>query len=204
LQNWVSRAGKAEVTYDNGCTYKGDFNSEKQKHGSGVYTWMVADEESGEMKTVATYDGAYADGKKNGLGKMTFPNGDEYHGEWKDNKMEGEGTYKYAATKDIYSGSWVAGIKSGQGVYEYGADKSKLSGTWEDGVFTTGEWILEGCGKYKGAFANGKPAGAGSFEFASGITQSGEYVVKAVEEGEEPSEEPPTWAGAPVFSTVKA
>ena len=69
------------MTYDNGCTYKGDFNSEKQKHGSGVYTWMVADEESGEMKTVATYDGAYADGKKNGLGKMTFPNGDEYHGD---------------------------------------------------------------------------------------------------------------------------
>ena len=70
------------MTYDNGCTYKGDFNSEKQKHGSGVYTWMVADEESGEMKTVATYDGAYADGKKNGLGKMTFPNGEAPNEGW--------------------------------------------------------------------------------------------------------------------------
>lgn len=26
---------------------------------------------------------------------MTYPNGDEYTGEWKDNAMEGEGTYVY-------------------------------------------------------------------------------------------------------------
>ena len=200
----MSRDGKAEVTYDNGCTYVGDFNSEKQKHGQGVYTWKQMDEDSGEAKEVAKYEGAYADGKKNGIGKMTYPNKDEYTGEWKDNKMDGEGTYKYAKTNDIYSGAWVAGIKSGQGVYEYGADKSKLNGTWESGAFVSGDWVLDGCATFKGAFANGKPSGPGSFEFASGITQTGEYVAKAVEEGEEPSEEPPTWVGAPVFSTVTA
>lgn len=29
------------------------------------------------------------------MGKMTYPNGDEYTGEWKDNTMDGEGTYVY-------------------------------------------------------------------------------------------------------------
>lgn len=43
----------------------------------------------------ATYEGNYTDGKKAGTGKMTYPNGDEYTGEWKDNAMEGEGTYVY-------------------------------------------------------------------------------------------------------------
>ena len=54
------------------------------------------------MKEKAKYEGAYADGKKNGVVKMTYPEGDNYHGEWKDNKMEGEGTYTYVKTKDIY------------------------------------------------------------------------------------------------------
>ena len=66
---------------------EGDFNSEKQKHGQGVYSWMEPDEESGEAKKVASYEGKYTDGKKNGLGKMVFPNGDVYFGEWKDNKV---------------------------------------------------------------------------------------------------------------------
>jgi hypothetical protein len=184
----------------------GEFNGEKMKHGKGVYTWkenVGEDEDPAGATVIATYDGAYVDGKKNGVGKMTFRNGDVYHGEWVDNKMEGEGTYTYAKTKDIYSGSWVGGLKSGQGVYEYGGDKSKMSGKWDNGAFVSGEWVLQGCGTYKGTFANGKPVGAGGFEFASGITQSGEYLVKPVEEGAEPSEEPPTWRGDPVFSTVK-
>lgn len=43
----------------------------------------------------ATYEGSYVDGKKAGVGKMTYPNGDVYTGQWKNNVMEGEGTYVY-------------------------------------------------------------------------------------------------------------
>lgn len=43
----------------------------------------------------AIFEGNYKDGKRAGVGKMTYPNGDEYTGEWKDNAMEGEGTYIY-------------------------------------------------------------------------------------------------------------
>lgn len=57
----------------------------------------------------AVYEGDYRDGKKAGMGKMTYPNGDEYTGEWKDNVMEGEGTY-------IYKVHLIAGGCLSQGV----------------------------------------------------------------------------------------
>ena len=99
----------------------------------------------------------------------------------------------------------MAGVKSGNGCYEYGGDKSKLNGTWESGNFISGEWIMEGAAVYKGSFMNGAPSGAGSFTFASGVSQEGEYVAKPVSEDEDPTDAPPappTWAGNNVFSTV--
>jgi hypothetical protein len=202
--NWVARAGKALVTYGNGCTYEGYFNSEKQKHGFGVYSWIEPDEEAGAHKKVASFEGMYTDGKKHGLGKMTFPNGDVYNGEWKENKMEGEGTYMYAKTKDIYSGAWVAGLKHGTGCYEYGETKSQLNGSWESGAFVSGEWVLSGAGIFQGGFQGGKPSGPGQFVFASGVTQSGDYSKRQAVEDEDASLIEPTWSGTQVYSTVAA
>merc|ERR1711966_595189 len=102
--------------------------------------WMEAGEEEDEPKEKAMYEG-------------------EYTGEWKENKMDGKGTYKYAKTSDIYSGMFVDGQKDGEGCYEFGADSSKLYGTWVKGVFTTGEWLFKTNDaatpfKYSGEFAN--------------------------------------------------
>ncbi|GMI45868.1 hypothetical protein TrCOL_g8428 [Triparma columacea] len=201
--NWISKAGKATVTYADGSTFAGTFDEEKLKQGPGVYTWMGPGEEEDEKKVVAVYDGEYKDGVKSGRGKMTFPSGDVYDGFWKDNKMDGEGTYTYKATGDIYSGAFVAGKKSGEGRYEFGADSSQLVGTWVDGSISTGSWELKGAAVYTGAFKNGKPDGEGSFKFESGITQEGSYVAK--KDGEEDDEDAPvtiTWEGKPVFGTA--
>ena len=37
---------------------------------------------------------------------MTFPNGDVYDGEWKDDKKQGQGKYTWASG-DIYDGDWL-------------------------------------------------------------------------------------------------
>ena len=201
--NWISKAGKATVTYADGSSFVGTFDEEKLKQGEGVYTWMGPGEEEDEKVEKAVYKGEYKDGVKNGRGSMKFPNGDLYDGFWKDNKMEGEGTYTYKATGDIYSGSFAAGKKSGEGRYEFGGDSSQLVGTWVDGAITTGSWELKGAAVYKGSFKNGKPDGEGSFKFSSGIEQSGSYVAK--KDGEEDDEEAPvtiTWEGTPVHSTA--
>jgi len=201
---WIAKAGKAKVTYNDGSTYTGFFNEEKQKDGEGVYIWMEQGEEEDEPKQKASYEGSYKNGKKDGTGKMTFPSNDIYTGEWKENKMHGTGTYEYKKTGDIYSGTFVEGQKEGEGCYEFGADSSKLKGKWEKGKFITGEWIYKGAGKYAGTFQNGQPIGAGSFSFVNGIVQEGEYVSKGPKEEEAEEAEVVTetsWVGTPVYST---
>ena len=86
VQSWVSRSGAAKVTYDSGSIFEGVFNDEKQKHGMGKFTWMAVAEDE-EPKVLAVYEGLYKDGKREGLGKMVYPSGDEYRGDWLDNKV---------------------------------------------------------------------------------------------------------------------
>ncbi|CAM9356203.1 unnamed protein product, partial [Choristocarpus tenellus] len=97
VTNWLPRPGKAKVTYGGGSTFEGVFNGERIKEGMGTYTWMQVseDDDSEEPQVRATYEGNYRDGKRSGMGKMTYPNGDVYTGEWENNFMEGEGTYVY-------------------------------------------------------------------------------------------------------------
>eukprot|EP01035_Chromulina_nebulosa_P027401 gene27401-36041_t len=194
--NWIKRAGKCKVTYVNGHTFEGNFDAEKIKQGYGIYVWMAAGSEEDETPVEkARYEGDYKDGLKHGFGKMKFPNGDLYEGEWVENKIEGEGTYTYKKSGDIYSGSWVSNKKSGQGTLEFGSDSSMLVGTWIDGQITTGTWVLKGAAVYEGQFKLGRPFGEGKFNFESGLSQTGSYDVQKLPEGEE--EEQPAEGEAP-------
>jgi hypothetical protein len=48
---------------------------------------MASSGEDEEKTEKARYEGNYRDGLKSGVGRMTFPNGDVYEGEWLDNKV---------------------------------------------------------------------------------------------------------------------
>jgi hypothetical protein len=86
--NWIKRAGRAKVTYVNGHVFEGTFDAEKMKQGYGVYIWMgPGSEEDDTPVEKAKYEGNYKDGMKSGYGKMKFPNGDLYEGEWLENKV---------------------------------------------------------------------------------------------------------------------
>ena len=50
------------------------------------------------------YVGAIKNNRPNGIGTMTFPNGDVFEGSWIDGCMDGEGVYRfYDANKDKFS-----------------------------------------------------------------------------------------------------
>jgi hypothetical protein len=46
-----------------------------------------------------------------------------------------------------------------------------------NGQLTTGSWIMKGYGVYEGTFEYQRPIGKGTFKFASGQVQTGEFVV---------------------------
>jgi hypothetical protein len=46
-------------------------------------------------------------GVKEGHGKLTYSDGAFYEGNFKNNKMEGQGTLFYEARKPAYEGAWV-------------------------------------------------------------------------------------------------
>jgi hypothetical protein len=156
------------------------------------------------------YEGQYVEGKKQGIGKMTFPNGDKYHGMWEADRFHGEGTYYYAASKDIYSGHWNRGVKQGEGVMMFAADESQLVGRWEKGTFVAGKWVMKDGTSWHGPFKRGKPLGKGVYYFPNGTMQEGEYVMEGegTEEGEAAEEEDPTvelktvWRGGPIVPTT--
>ncbi|KAH7484602.1 Radial spoke head 1-like protein [Phytophthora ramorum] len=151
---YLRREGEVKITYANGDTFEGAIGPERLKHGEGKYTWNQRNPE-GELSVFATFEGTYVNGS-NGLGKMTFANGDEYH--------------------DIFSGRFESGIRFGKGTYEFAADKSLFVGEWADHTITNGKWVFKDGGSYVGRFENGNPIGNCMLKFPSGLQQDGEFV----------------------------
>ena len=102
---------------------------------------------------------------KHGNGKIVFPGatntlghqvgGEEYDGEWNEDQMHGQGTYKYTSG-NVYSGDWANGMMEGFGKMVY-ADGSSYEGTWSnnlmhgDGVYIDADKIT-----WTGIFVEGQ------------------------------------------------
>jgi len=68
---------------------------------------------------------------KNGKGTYTWPNGDKYIGNWKDDKADGKGTIIWA-NDDKYVGEFKDNDRTGQGTFTR-SDGSQYSGKFEKG-----------------------------------------------------------------------
>ena len=79
------------------------------------------------------YEGEWKDGQKNGQGTYTWSNGNKYVGEFKDGKKHGQGTFTWSNGRK-YVGEFKNGIQNGKGTY-----------TWSDGLLissTTKKWKI--------------------------------------------------------------
>ena len=56
----------------------------------------------------------WACGVHNGYGRMIYPNGEFYIGEWRNNIIEGHGIYSFNGGR-VCEGKWINGIINGHG-----------------------------------------------------------------------------------------
>ena len=78
----------------------------------------------GDGKVQPKYKGEITNGKPNGQGTFTLPDGRKYVGELKDGEPNGQGTETFP-DGDKYVGKWKNGEYHGQGTYTY-PDGGKL------------------------------------------------------------------------------
>jgi hypothetical protein len=106
------------------------------------------------------YEGETDFGYLFGDGKFSFKSGSVLDGEWKDNTLEGNGTYNVPSEGD-YSGGFINNQKSGKGSF-----------TWRDGSVYTGEWKED------------KITGNGELKTSNGIVYSGTFKDNCFYAGE--------------------
>ena len=76
------------------------------------------------------YVGEFKDDKRNGQGTLTFPSGEKYVGEFKDDKRNGQGTLTFPSGQK-YVGEFKDDKRNGQGTHTFPSGQ-KYVGGWKD------------------------------------------------------------------------
>ena len=137
------------------------------------YKWMIRVPIIG--MDAGEYSGEKQDSVKNGKGTCILINGITYKGEWKDDKMHGQGIY--TTNKFSYKGTFNQGNFDGEGVLtklnKWGAIIEEKKGVFKDGNFIKGDvkidfirGYLAGF-RYEGPWSDGAPNGNGILFFYS-------------------------------------
>ncbi len=97
------------------------------------------------------------EGKYHGKGIITFINGEQWVGEFKDGEpYNGVGVYIWPDSSR-YEGEIIKGLFQGQGTYLY-ADGKKYVGEWKDGEYNGQGTLTYADGEqWKGEFKDGEP-----------------------------------------------
>ena len=125
------------------------------------------------------YVGEFTDNKYHGQGTFTFANGDQYVGEFKDDKKHGQGTFTFA-NGNKYVGEFKDDIRNGQGTFTH-ADGSKLVGDFKNDKIRQGVSTNRDGSKYVGEFdKDGMIHGMGTYTFPDGTAKKGIWAYDQI------------------------
>ncbi|XP_053170323.1 alsin isoform X1 [Scomber japonicus] len=154
------------------------------------------------------YTGTFKNGLEDGFGEFVAPNktlnkNDQYQGHWKDGKMHGLGTYRYASgevydgsfqdgmrhghgmlrsgklntsSPSVFIGQWIHDKKTGYGVFDDITKGEKYMGMWQDHLrLGTGVVVTQFGLYYEGVFKDNKMMGTGILLSEDDTTYEGEF-----------------------------
>ena len=88
----------AVYVHGDGRVYRGAYVHDK-RHGQGVLTWPYG----------AWYEGAFAQGKRCGMGEYHYADGRVYKGQYQNDRSHGYGVLRAKDGTVIYDGQWELG-----------------------------------------------------------------------------------------------
>ncbi|XP_029696280.1 alsin isoform X2 [Takifugu rubripes] len=179
------------------ATYEGSWCAGKP-NGRGVLKWP-----DGRI-----YTGTFKNGLEDGFGEFIAPNktlskSDFYEGHWKDGRMHGLGTYRYAngevydgsfqdnmrhghgmlrsgklntSSPSVFIGQWLQDKKAGYGVFDDITKGEKYMGMWQDNQrHGTGVVVTQFGLYYEGTFKENKMMGTGILVSEDDTMYEGEF-----------------------------
>ena len=140
------------------------------------YEWKTIEDKNnnpqykGEVKREYIIFGDYI---REGVGSLTYSDGDKYEGKWKDGKKHGQGTFTWS-NGNKYVGEFKNGTQNGLGSLTY-PDGSKYVGEYKDGKLNgQGTFTLSDGRKYVGEWKNKEKWNG------IGYDKNGDFVVRFV------------------------
>eukprot|EP00668_Euglena_longa_P002175 GGOE01002517.1.p1 GENE.GGOE01002517.1~~GGOE01002517.1.p1 ORF type:complete len:315 (+),score=31.96 GGOE01002517.1:110-1054(+) len=135
-------AGRGRLQYPNGDHCEGEWMADK-KGRSGCMCYANGDVYDWHWVTVlGTGDGllVYANGDRQ-EGRLTFPDGSVYSGEFRDNQFHGRGLYLDRTNHCAYEGEWKDGKMHGQGTMTYETG-DRWEGRWVEDKRVAGAFVF--------------------------------------------------------------
>jgi len=121
---------------------------------------------------------------KSGQHKTVYAiNGDNYNGEWENNRKNGKGTQFWKKNGAIYDGDWVNDLRHGYGTYSLpntsgGGYRKVFAGHWKDDKkHGHGTFYYPAVGRYyEGEWSENKRSGWGRMYYEDGAVYEGEWL----------------------------
>jgi len=174
-----------KLVLDDGI-YNGYYKGFKRREGKGIMEYK----NEPKYKGVWIYNGEWKNDVRDGQGSLVsqpYKVGDvvssdnyiateEYKGIWKNNQLEGTGTYEKRSFEK-YEGNFVSGKREGKGKLTNSSDKSIYEGDWKNGKFHGKGVLTSNYGSqsiYDGEWKNGLRDGKGTYTESS-YKYVGEY-----------------------------
>ncbi|XP_053087661.1 alsin isoform X2 [Pangasianodon hypophthalmus] len=159
---WVAGKphGRGVLKWPDGRTYTGTFKNGLED-GFGDYIVL-----NKNLNKNDHYQGHWKDGKMHGFGTFRYATGEVYEGSFQDNMRHGHGMLRSgklnSTSPSVFIGQWLNDKKTGYGVFDDITRGEKYMGVWQDDQKQGNGVIVTQFGLYyEGAFSSNKMMGTG-------------------------------------------